>query len=43
MRLRNITGSREAVAKDKYVITEPERFMGRWSFYMAMIILYIWR
>jgi tRNA (guanine-N7-)-methyltransferase len=32
MRLRNITGSREAVAKDKYVITEPERFMGRWSF-----------
>ena len=25
MRLRNINGSREAVAKDKYVMQEPEK------------------
>lgn len=31
MRLRNITGSREAVAKDRYVITEPEKLRGRWK------------
>lgn len=30
MRLRNITGSRETVAKDIYVITEPERLKGSW-------------
>ena len=31
MRLRNITGSREAVTKDIYVITEPERLKGSWG------------
>lgn len=31
MRLRNIAGSREAVANDKYVITEPESLKGRWK------------
>lgn len=31
MRLRNITGSREAVANDRYVIVEPERFKGEWT------------
>lgn len=31
MRLRNITGSREAVANNKYVITEPEKLMGSWK------------
>lgn len=31
MRLRNITGSREAVARDRYTITEPERLKGNWS------------
>lgn len=30
MRLRNITGSREAVANDRYVITEPEKLKGAW-------------
>ena len=30
MRLRNITGSREAVVKDRYVITEPEKLKGIW-------------
>ncbi|NLO09754.1 MAG: tRNA (guanosine(46)-N7)-methyltransferase TrmB [Clostridiales bacterium] len=30
MRLRNITGSREAVAKDRYVIIEPEKLKGIW-------------
>lgn len=31
MRLRNITGSREAVANDKYVIQEPEKLKGNWK------------
>src|SRR5690554_4393535 len=31
MRLRNIAGSREAVANDRYVITEPESLKGRWK------------
>ena len=31
MRLRNITGSREAVAKDKYVINDPEKLKGSWN------------
>jgi tRNA (guanine-N7-)-methyltransferase len=31
MRLRNITGSREAVANDKNVITEPEKLRGTWN------------
>ena len=31
MRLRNITGSREAVAMDRYVITEPEKEKGKWK------------
>lgn len=30
MRLRNISGSREAVTKDRYVITEPEKLKGIW-------------
>lgn len=30
MRLRNITGSREEVATDKYVIGEPESLKGSW-------------
>lgn len=30
MRLRNITGSREAVVKDIYVVAEPEKLKGRW-------------
>jgi tRNA (guanine-N7-)-methyltransferase len=32
MRLRNITGSREAVVKDRYVITEPEKLKGIWNY-----------
>lgn len=31
MRLRNITGSREEVAKDKYVINDPEKLKGNWN------------
>ena len=31
MRLRNITGSREAVAANEYVIHEPEKLKGQWS------------
>jgi len=31
MRLRNITGSREAVANDIYVIKEPEKLKGNWK------------
>lgn len=31
MRLRNITGSREEVAKDKYVINDPEKLKGIWN------------
>lgn len=31
MRLRNITGSREIVAANNYVIHEPEQFKGRWN------------
>lgn len=30
MRLRNITGSREMVAKDRYAIIEPEKLKGLW-------------
>lgn len=30
MRLRNIRGSREAVAEDGYVIHKPEEYKGRW-------------
>ena len=35
MRLRNITGSREMVAKDKYTINEPESLKGRWASYFG--------
>lgn len=35
MRLRNITGSREAVAKNRYVITEAEKLRGSWSSYFG--------
>jgi tRNA (guanine-N7-)-methyltransferase len=31
MRLRNIKGSREAVAVNEYVIREPEQYKGKWS------------
>lgn len=31
MRLRNISGSREAVAKNKFVVHEPERYKGKWN------------
>jgi tRNA (guanine-N7-)-methyltransferase len=31
MRLRNITGSIDAVVNDKFVITEPEKLKGSWS------------
>lgn len=31
MRLRNIRGSREAVAAAEYVIQEPEKWKGRWN------------
>ncbi|TAH68327.1 MAG: tRNA (guanosine(46)-N7)-methyltransferase TrmB [Anaerolineaceae bacterium] len=35
MRLRNITGSREAVAKNRFVITEPEKLKGSWGSYFG--------
>ena len=31
MRLKNVPGSREAVAKSRYVITEPDAFKGCWA------------
>lgn len=31
MRLRNVTGSREMVANNEYVIHEPEKYKGKWS------------
>jgi tRNA (guanine-N7-)-methyltransferase len=31
MRLRNITGSREIIASNEYVIHEPEKFKGSWN------------
>ncbi|HHU70593.1 MAG TPA: tRNA (guanosine(46)-N7)-methyltransferase TrmB [Clostridiales bacterium] len=31
MRLRNITGSNETVAKNRHVITEPEKLKGSWN------------
>lgn len=31
MRLRNIAGSRDVLAANEYVITEPESFKGRWN------------
>ncbi len=31
MRLRNITGSREIIAENKYVAHEPEKYKGRWK------------
>lgn len=31
MRLRNITGSREVIAENKYVVHEPEKFKGCWK------------
>lgn len=31
MRLRNIKGSREKIAKDKFVIQEPKKYQGRWE------------
>ncbi len=30
MRLRNITGSKELIAENKYVVHEPELFRGKW-------------
>lgn len=35
MRLRNITGSREAVAEDRYVVSEPEKLRGSWISYFG--------
>lgn len=31
MRLRNVRGSREAIASDEYVIQDPEQWKGNWS------------
>ena len=31
MRLRNITGSREFIAENRYVVHEPENFKGSWK------------
>ncbi len=31
MRLRNITGSKEIIAENRYVIHEPEKFKGCWN------------
>ena len=31
MRLRNVRGSRDLIAKSPYVIKEPERYRGRWK------------
>ncbi|MDF2942848.1 MAG: tRNA ((7)-)-methyltransferase [Herbinix sp.] len=31
MRLRNITGSREMVAENDYVVHEPEQYKGKWN------------
>lgn len=31
MRLRNVTGSREAIAANEFVVHEPERLKGRWK------------
>lgn len=31
MRLRNITGSREIVAANDYVVNEPEQYKGKWK------------
>lgn len=31
MRLRNIKGSREAVAENDYVVNEPEQYKGKWN------------
>ena len=31
MRLRNVPGSREALAADDYVINEPTEYKGRWK------------
>jgi tRNA (guanine-N7-)-methyltransferase len=31
MRLRNVKGSREAVAEDNYVVHEPEQVKGKWN------------
>ena len=33
MRLRNITGSKELIAKCRYVVTEPEQYKGKWNSY----------
>ena len=30
MRLRNITGSREFIAENEFVVHEPEQYKGRW-------------
>lgn len=31
MRLRNITGSREVIAENEYVVHEPEKYRGSWN------------
>ena len=31
MRLRNITGSREVIAENKYVVHDPEKYKGCWN------------
>lgn len=31
MRLRNVTGSKEMIAENEYVIHEPEAYKGKWS------------
>ena len=31
MRLRNITGARDIIAKSEYVVQEPAAYKGRWK------------
>lgn len=35
MRLRNITGSKELIAECRYIVTEPERYKGKWNSYFG--------
>ncbi|NLK75756.1 MAG: tRNA (guanosine(46)-N7)-methyltransferase TrmB [Clostridiales bacterium] len=31
MRLRNVSGAKEIIASDKYVVKEPEKYKGKWN------------
>ena len=35
MRLRNVTGSREVIAENEYVVHEPKELKGKWSEYFG--------